>query len=225
MALIPRGFRVYCNKKLEHMVVIGNETLEFLVDGINYTVTLATGVYRTYHEQFESELPSMITRVLEDAGVPVICRLGGVYDFENNRTVLVFEHSDTASHHDLDIIGGTAFDMLIGSVLDADEYEDGVFEAVSETEGSILVVYPGFDELSAALAIRNSVKDDSFTGNVVIRRLGGKDLTGFVYIVSASRIEGTLSVRRNNQIDINSSIAVPTSGEFDIGSFLTVNVP
>lgn len=154
MALIPHGYRIYCNKKLDPMIALGNETLEFLIDGATYTVTLEAGVYRTYHEQFESELPAMVNNVLTSNGVPLICRLGGVYDYQNNRTVLVFEHVDTMNHHDVDIVGGTAYDLLVESILNTTPHEDGLFYGDYDKSGTIRVVYPDLSELSSSISAR-----------------------------------------------------------------------
>lgn len=222
MALIPRGFRLYCNKKLELITVLGNETLAFMVDGTYHIVTLNAGVYYTHHEQFESDLPAMITDVLATNGVPVICKLGGVYDYADNRTVLVFEHSDITTHHDLDVVGGSAYDLLVGSILNTDVHEDGIFDASKDVRGAILVVYPDSNDLGGLSKIRRTVKDDSFKGKLAIRRSSSTAISGRVSVVSASRLDGSLTVRRKGVSDISGSLSVPIDGLYDLGSFLIV---
>ncbi|KZR57898.1 hypothetical protein [Pseudobacillus badius] len=222
MALKPRGYRLYCNKKLDPMVNIDNDTLEFDVEGTTYIVPLYSGVYNTFHEQFESELPSMISKALSDNGVPLICKLGGVYDYADNRTILVFEHTDVTAHHDFNIIGGTAYNSLIGDILDSDDYEDGTFDAVFDLSGNILTVYPDFGDLGSFVAVNKYGRNDTFTGAITIRRTKNSSLSGSISVVSASRLEGELNVRRRSSSQIPSFIAIPTDGSYDIGSFLIV---
>ncbi|MGG3801214.1 hypothetical protein [Metabacillus fastidiosus] len=224
MALIPRGYRVYCNKGLAKKIVIANDTLEFRVDGIDYIITLQSGVYETLHEPFMSELPDMINQGLQANSVPVRCKLGGVYDYADNRTVLVFEHIDVNIHHDLEIMGGTAYPFLVGSVLNTDEHEDGVFDFHYDHKGTMLVVYSDFAQLSTDLNVRCKVWDDRFTGSVAVRREGERSLSGSMRVVSASRLDGSLIVRKSHSEDIKGFIAIPTDGQHDLGSFLIVRI-
>lgn len=225
MALIPHGYRIYCNKKLDPIIALGNETLEFLIDGTTYTVNLEAGVYRTYHEQFESELPAMINNVLTSNGVPLICRLGGVYDYQNNRTVLVFEHTDTMNHHDVDIVGGTAYDLLIESVLSTTPHEDGLFYADYDKSGTIRVVYPDMSEISGSISARRTEKSEVYSA-ATVRRTETRDLSGSIRTESASRLDGAIVIRRIDASSLPGSgkVVIPIDDSYDIGSFLTVRV-
>lgn len=226
MALIPHGYRIYCNKKLDPIIALGNETLEFLIDGKSYTVTIEAGVYRTYHEQFESELPAMINNVLTNNGVPLLCRLGGVYDYQDNRTVLVFEHVDTTNHHDVDIVGGTAYDLLVESILSTTPHEDGLFYADYNKSGTIRVVYPDMSEISGSISARRTEKSEVYSA-ATVRRTATRDLSGSIHTESASRLDGAIVIRRSDTSSLPGSgkVVIPIDDSYDIGSFLTVRVP
>lgn len=221
MALIPRGYRIYCNAKLPKEVTINGETLVLDVDGTQHEITLKQGTYTTLHAQFESDLPSMITSTLQEEGIPVLCRLGGIYDFSNNRTVLVFEHTDVESHHDLTVTGGTGYSTLVGSVYDSDSHEDGIFDEKVDLDSHVSIVYKSMSEMMSDLSARRSTKTDT-NSQLTVRLSNESDLSGDIYVVSASRLEGYLVIRKSDTSDLDSSLAVPTDDKYDLGSFLTV---
>ncbi|MCY8194078.1 hypothetical protein MOC90_06215 [Bacillus spizizenii] len=223
MALYPHGSRVYCNKKLpSEALLTGEETLEFTVDGQEYSITLLPGVYLTNHDQFYSDLPPMITEALSSKHIPLICKLGGIHDYENNRTVLVFEHTDAKQHHSIDVIGGSAYAQLIEGIYDFDEHEDGTFQKITDLIAQALIVNPGTSDMHSTFDVRMFTKSN-LPSNVSARKSKSLSVPGSVSIVNATHVVSSISVRKKDKTQLGSGLAVQMSETFDLGSFLTVN--
>lgn len=223
MALYPHGSRVYCNKKLpSEAALTGEETLEFIVDGQRYSITLLPGVYLTNHDQFYSDLPPMITEALSSKHIPLICKLGGIHDYENNRTVLVFEHTDTKQHHDIDVLGGSAYAQLIEGIYNFDEHEDGTFKKVTDIVAQALIVNPGTIEMYSAIDVR-MLAESHLPSNISARKSESLSVQGSISIVNAAHTAGSISVRKTDKTQLVSDLAVQVSETFNLGSFLTVN--
>ncbi|HGN6577931.1 hypothetical protein CN360_02295 [Bacillus cereus] len=221
MALTPHGYRIYGDKKLEDVISILDENLEIKIDGIVYNVILKTGEYKTYHEQFESEIPEMITTIFRDNNIPVFCKLGGVYDFSNNRTVLVFEHMDTKKHHDINLIGGSAYNLLIGKVLNTEPFADGTYYKFMEIHSNILVVYPDMSQIMSTMLTRQYASY-TLSGTAIIRMSMFEEIKSSIYVASASRLEGSISIRKSSNSHIKGTISIPIDASHDIGSFLII---
>lgn len=221
MALVKRGYRIYCDKKLEYETVLDNDTLEINIDGKYYTINLIPGVYFTHHAQFESDLPKMISQILKDHNIPVICKLGGIYDYANNRTVLVFEHKDTQNAHMIRVEGGTAFDLLIGDIVSVEPHVDGFFYHFVNMSGSISVVYPDLIELPSTIVIRKD-DEDKLESSMVVRKSSTGSLKSSIRIASASLLYSSIAVRNQGASQIIGTLSVPTDDLYDLGSFLIV---
>ncbi|MCZ4246962.1 hypothetical protein BXO87_02345 [Bacillus sp. GZB] len=222
MALYPHGSRVYCNKKLpSEAALTGEETLEFIVDGQRYSIALLPGAYLTKHDQFYSDLPPMITEALSFKHIPLICKLGGIHDYENNRTVLVFEHTDTKQHHDIDVLGGSAYAQLIEGIYYFDEHEDGTFKKVTDIVAQALIVNPGSSEVRSTIAARLSAKSD-LPNKVSVRNSESLSIKGSASVVNATHMVSALAIRKNEHSQLNSSLSARVPEQHDLGSFLSV---
>lgn len=192
-----------------------------MVDDIPHEVRLVGGEYEGHHQRFESDLPQMITKVLEENNIPVVCKVAGIRD-DSPRTVLLFEHKDSKNSHKIDLIGGTSFNQTVGSIYDTVEHVDGTYYIDLDFPSEILVVYPDLSQISAEIVARQN-KESDIDGDLVIRQKGDTDLEGSLSISAASLLNAVVSIRRKESNDLDSQIGVPTDGNYDLGSFLSVN--
>ena len=92
-----------------------NSTFSFDVDSVHYEIAIPFGTYKTDRDHFTSELIDPINNQLVLASAPVFVRLGGVH-IDNHIDVLVIEHNDKTASHTIDNFGGTALNVIFGTI-------------------------------------------------------------------------------------------------------------
>lgn len=108
------GIRVWGNTQLapERVVTAGtNDSLVINVNGVDYTITLDAGTYKSSHEHVTSLFVKHVNDKLVAAGCPVVAKAGGIHD-DSPRTVLIFESADMTEATTLDISGAGATSFI-----------------------------------------------------------------------------------------------------------------
>ncbi|MCE5169635.1 hypothetical protein LQV63_09950 [Paenibacillus profundus] len=112
-----QGSQVWGSAALQAQPIVIDKTnnrLSFKVDAMEYEVTIPDGTYETKKEYFTSNLIVPLNGALENAGAPIVAKLGGVH-MDKHMNVLVLEHDDSSAPHTIDSFGGSAKELVWGS--------------------------------------------------------------------------------------------------------------
>ncbi|WP_019422837.1 hypothetical protein [Paenibacillus sp. OSY-SE] len=112
-----QGTQVWGSASLQAQPIVidkNNNRLSFKVDATEYEVAIPEGTYVTKKEYFTSNLIVPLNGALENAGAPVVAKLGGVH-MDKHMNVLVLEHHDSSAPHTIDSFGGSAKELVWGN--------------------------------------------------------------------------------------------------------------
>jgi hypothetical protein len=117
--MTQQGSQVWGSKAInsnDTVINSSNNSFQFAVDGVTYSIVIPDGTYSTKLEFFTSELIVPINTALTNINAPVFVRLGGI-NRDTHRDVLVIEHKDQTVPHVINNFAGTALSEIYVSTL------------------------------------------------------------------------------------------------------------